>query len=143
MGGTFVRSAGVDIEHMGKKGIEEPTVFVTSATTTPVTSGLTTPNEPLTPKEEPESFELAIIPPGNFTTAPPAALPDSPKKQRRVELITFSALLWCIFLEGWNDSANGPLIPAMQSHYNASLVFFPVLCKYRHAPIRSAMRLFP
>ncbi|KAL5482852.1 hypothetical protein ACEPAI_9447 [Sanghuangporus weigelae] len=118
MGGKFVSFAEVDLERKGKKEVEEPTVSVESAVNTPVTSGFTTPTGASTPKSEHESFELTIIPSGNYTTAPPAALPDNPKKQRRVELISFCALLWCIFMEGWNDGTNGPLIPAMQEHYN-------------------------
>ncbi|KDQ58463.1 hypothetical protein JAAARDRAFT_129011, partial [Jaapia argillacea MUCL 33604] len=32
--------------------------------------------------------------------------------------IQFTALCWCIFLEGWNDGTTGPLIPAFQQYYN-------------------------
>ena len=128
MGGQFVRFAEADIEHAGKKDveIEEPTVSVMSAATTPSTSGYTTPTEPSTPKEEPESFELSIIPPGNFTTAPPAALPNNPKKQRQTELKSFCALLWIVFTVGWNDGTNGPLIPAMQRDYDVSPILRPI-----------------
>ncbi|EJC98908.1 MFS general substrate transporter [Fomitiporia mediterranea MF3/22] len=77
-----------------------------------------------TPEDELEIYELPIIPAGNFTTAPPGAdsttsnfLEDT-KKQRRMELMSFCALLWAIFMEGWNDGSNGPMLPAMQSHYH-------------------------
>ncbi|KAL5501375.1 hypothetical protein ACEPAH_8635 [Sanghuangporus vaninii] len=118
MGGKFVSFAEVDVEKTSKKEVEEPTVSIESAVNTPVTSGFTTPTGASTPKDEPESFELTIIPTGNYITAAPAALQDNPKKQRRVELISFCALLWCIFMEGWNDGTNGPLIPTMQKYYN-------------------------
>lgn len=115
----------VDLEKKGKDDVEEPTVTVMSAENTPVTSGQTTPTGMLTPKEEPEVYELPIIPAGNFT-APPgmessSTLAESTRKQRNTELMSFCALLWLIFVEGWNDGTSGPMIPAMQKHYNVSL----------------------
>ena len=123
----------VDIEKKGKGDVEEPTVSIMSAQNTPVTSGQTTPTGMLSPKHEPEVYELPIIPAGNFT-APPgtdsvSTLAECPRKQRRTEIMSFCALLLSIFAEGWNDGSNGPLIPVMQSHYKVCLLSRVLECR--------------
>ena len=35
--------------------------------------------------------------------------------------IKFAAICFALFLEGWNLGATGPLIPAMQKHYDVGL----------------------
>jgi hypothetical protein len=59
------------------------------------------------------------------TTYPPPPLQVEPantstqtKEFRRKSRIHFAALCWCLFLEGWNDGAPGPLLPALQQAYH-------------------------
>jgi hypothetical protein len=47
-----------------------------------------------------------------------------PKTQKTREQIQLAALCWFIYLEGWNDGSNGPLIPRIQHVYE---VYFLVL----------------
>lgn len=45
---------------------------------------------------------------------------------RWAQIWAFAALVWSMFMEGWNDGTNGPLLPAMQRHYHVrhrSLIF--------------------
>ncbi|KAL5481131.1 hypothetical protein ACEPAI_10072 [Sanghuangporus weigelae] len=49
-------------------------------------------------------------------------------KPKRVEYISIAALMWAMFLMGWNDGTAGPLLPALQRTYHVgfaivSLVF--------------------
>ena len=122
MAEKVVSFADVDVEKKRKDEYEEPTISVISAANTPSTSGFNTPRMPSTPKDEPEAYELPIIPPGNFTTALPSAAADT-KKERRVEMMSLCALFWAIFLEGWNDGTNGPMLPAIQKHYSVCISF--------------------
>ncbi|KAJ8589363.1 MFS general substrate transporter [Rhizopogon salebrosus TDB-379] len=51
-----------------------------------------------------------------------------PKTQKTREQIQLAALCWFIYLEGWNDGSNGPLIPRIQHVYEVgyatvSLIF--------------------
>ena len=76
-----------------------------------------------TPGIELENFELSSVPVSRVTTAP--LVPDAPvltdlelKKARRAEMIGFGALLWAMFMEGWNDGTNGPMLPKIESYYN-------------------------
>ncbi|KAF9448127.1 MFS general substrate transporter [Macrolepiota fuliginosa MF-IS2] len=39
-------------------------------------------------------------------------------KQKKAEIIQLMALNWFVFLIGWNDGANGPLLPRIQEHYH-------------------------
>ena len=39
------------------------------------------------------------------------------RAQQLTELISFCAILWVFFLEGWNDGTSGPMLPRMQKHY--------------------------
>ncbi|EJC98907.1 MFS general substrate transporter [Fomitiporia mediterranea MF3/22] len=77
----------------------------------------------LTPKDEPEIFELPVVSEGVPTPASsiiqtPTLVPDDSKKQRRTEIICYCTLLWEHFMEGWNDGSVGPLLPSMQNHYH-------------------------
>ncbi|KAL5481136.1 hypothetical protein ACEPAI_10077 [Sanghuangporus weigelae] len=49
-------------------------------------------------------------------------------KLKRVEYVSIAALMWAMFLMGWNDGTAGPLLPALQRNYHVgfaivSLVF--------------------
>ncbi|KAH8110061.1 MFS general substrate transporter [Phellopilus nigrolimitatus] len=123
----------VDVEAKGnsKEEAERPIVTIVSSATTPATTACNTPV--MTPKDEPEEYELQTLPRSTVTSAPLFPNPPSisaidKKAARRKEHIAFGALLWAIFMEGWNDGTNGPLLPAMQHHYNigftvVSLIF--------------------
>lgn len=39
-------------------------------------------------------------------------------RYRHFGRLHFFACCWCFFLEGWNDGSTGPLLPAIQRHYN-------------------------
>ncbi|KAG2124449.1 MFS general substrate transporter [Suillus clintonianus] len=50
------------------------------------------------------------------------------KTQQTREMIQFAALCWFVYLEGWNDGSNGPLLPRIQKVYGVgyavvSLIF--------------------
>ncbi|KAI5121776.1 hypothetical protein M0805_009587 [Coniferiporia weirii] len=107
MSGTM--SSFSELESKGKADVDEPTTGFNTATTTP--------------GDEPGAFELSVLPAGDVTTASAVvdlspAPPVDTKKLRRAEYIYFASLLWAMFMEGWNDGTNGPLLPAMQRHYN-------------------------
>ena len=78
---------------------------------------------PVTPAEE---YELPTLPATRVASLAPSTQPINPpssmelKRARRREYTCYSALLWSIWLEGWNDGSNGPLIPTMQKHYHVS-----------------------
>lgn len=40
------------------------------------------------------------------------------KKLARVQLAAFTSLSGVMFMQGWNDGTNGPLLPAIQRHYH-------------------------
>lgn len=44
------------------------------------------------------------------------------RKEVRTERIALAALVFSMFMEGWNDGTAGPLIPAMQRDYKVSTV---------------------
>ncbi|KAH8110133.1 MFS general substrate transporter [Phellopilus nigrolimitatus] len=116
--------AFADLEAKGNGNEETAQPIVTA--TSPVTS-------PATTVDEPGEFELQTRPVSTATSAslfsdPPATPAVDRKASRRKEYIALSVLLWAVFVEGWNDGTNGPLLPAMQSHYNigftvVSLIF--------------------
>lgn len=71
-----------------------------------------------------QRFELADRG-SSITTA--AAIVESPheslvdvKSGRRAQFWAFAAIIWSMFMEGWNDGTNGPLLPTMQRSYHAS-----------------------
>lgn len=45
-----------------------------------------------------------------------------PQALRSREYIQFVTLCWFIYLEGWNDGTNGPLLPRMQRVYGVRLL---------------------
>lgn len=58
----------------------------------------------------------------------PSVLSANHRIQRRREKIQFVTLCWFIYLEGWNDGSNGPLLPRIQKVYGVgyavvSLIF--------------------
>lgn len=69
-----------------------------------------------------ESYELSV----RTSTAPivpsvhedTAETPVDAKKLARVQFAAFTALSWAMFMQGWNDGTNGPLLPAMQRNYH-------------------------
>ena len=46
---------------------------------------------------------------------------DSLKKRKRLE-VQYGCLCLALFLAGWNDGTNGPLIPRIRDHYNVSFI---------------------
>lgn len=42
------------------------------------------------------------------------------RKARRYEFMCLGTLGWALFVAGWGDGSNGPLIPRMQSYYHVS-----------------------
>ncbi|KAI0350879.1 MFS general substrate transporter [Trametes cingulata] len=40
--------------------------------------------------------------------------------QERSALVHFFALLWCIFVMGWNDGTTGPMLPRIQENYHVT-----------------------
>ena len=69
-----------------------------------------------------ESYELSV----RTSTAPmvpsvhedTAETPVDAKKMARIQFAAFTALSWAMFMQGWNDGTNGPLLPAMQRNYH-------------------------
>ncbi|KAG2357350.1 major facilitator superfamily domain-containing protein [Suillus spraguei] len=58
----------------------------------------------------------------------PSVLSANHRIQRRREKIQFVTLCWFVYLEGWNDGSNGPLLPRIQKVYGVgyavvSLIF--------------------
>lgn len=50
----------------------------------------------------------------------------SPKARRWLE-VQYACLCFALFLAGWNDGTNGPLIPRIQHHYNVNFVVNRIL----------------
>lgn len=42
------------------------------------------------------------------------------RKEVRRERAAFGAIMFSMFMDGWNDGTSGPMIPAMQKYYNVS-----------------------
>ena len=69
-----------------------------------------------------ESYELSV----RTSTAPmvpsvhgdTSEAPVDAKKTARIQFAAFTALSWAMFMQGWNDGTNGPLLPAMQRNYH-------------------------
>lgn len=76
-------------------------------------------------EEGSEAYELALQPVSVLSTSNESpALPESPeavRKRREVQFAAFTALSWVMFMQGWNDGTNGPLLPAMQRHYKVGM----------------------
>lgn len=85
---------------------------------------VTTEEVPVSSKyPDPESYELATRTNSRIVSIVSTAPSETPivrdeKAERRTEYLCLLALLWPLFVEGWNDGTSGPLIPAMQRHYN-------------------------
>ena len=52
----------------------------------------------------------------------PTPIVGSTKEQIWKARIQLVGICYCLFLAGWNDGANGPLIPRMQSYYHVRVV---------------------
>lgn len=50
----------------------------------------------------------------------PVSTSNDMKKIRQIELFSFGSLLWAMFMEGWNDGTNGPMLPRIESYYNVT-----------------------
>ena len=49
---------------------------------------------------------------------PPVATPFTPTaRQRKSGLIQYLAICWSIYVVGWHDGSNGPLLPRIQQEY--------------------------
>ncbi|KAG2156824.1 MFS general substrate transporter [Suillus bovinus] len=64
----------------------------------------------------------------NYDLESPSVLSATRKAQRTREKIQFLTLCWFVYLEGWNDGSNGPLLPRIQKVYGVgyavvSLIF--------------------
>lgn len=66
-------------------------------------------------EQQQESIQLRTIPTGTSTILPIPS--ESNKAQRRSEFAGMAALVWTFFLAGWNDGTAGPMLPAMQKHF--------------------------
>ncbi|KAH8110060.1 MFS general substrate transporter [Phellopilus nigrolimitatus] len=116
----------------GKSEIDDSSVIVTSSFDTPKTTpGFNTPVT--TPGYDSGTYELPSFPASRIMTASleqdtVAASAENMRKARLAEYIGFGALLWAMFMEGWNDGTSGPMLPTIQKHYHigfavVSLVF--------------------
>ncbi|KAF8841279.1 MFS general substrate transporter [Paxillus ammoniavirescens] len=93
------------------------------------------PRRPPSKLEYSEAFDLAPIAPvassehRESTSCNVHGVPrTNPKTQKFREQMQFVALCWFIYLEGWNDGSNGPLLPRIQEVYGVgyatvSLIF--------------------
>jgi len=78
-------------------------------------------------------IELSLVTPvemPNYDSESPSILSRAqpqvkPRTQRTREQIQLTALCWFVYLEGWNDGSNGPLLPRIQQVYG---VHFLVSC---------------
>ena len=72
--------------------------------------------------EIPDAYEMSVK--SKSTTGEPAQVdsnseqPADMKKVARVQIAAFTSLSWVMFMQGWNDGTNGPLLPAIQRHYH-------------------------
>lgn len=51
----------------------------------------------------------------------PSLTPEQKRAFRRKRFLNFFAICYSFFLEGWNDGSTGPLLPAIQKHYNVRI----------------------
>ena len=79
-----------------------------------------------TPQESGENYELRSLEGSISITTTAAIVEDNNdtvanlNSGRRATYLAFAALVWSMFMEGWNDGTNGPLLPVMQREYHAS-----------------------
>lgn len=118
---------------------DETTVAVFTSQNTPAT----------TPGREIEEYQLTELPAARVSSnvasvvgsdVPTPSLEDL-KRARRAEYIGFAALMFCYFLEGWNDGTNGPMLPAIQAHYKVCFYVseFCLNCLYAYNQIKFAI----
>jgi hypothetical protein len=67
---------------------------------------------------------------GRFSAATNRAQIISPKTRKWLE-VQYACLCLALFLAGWNDGTNGPLIPRIQHYYKASFVVNRILVLIR------------
>ncbi|KAH7885743.1 major facilitator superfamily domain-containing protein [Phlebopus sp. FC_14] len=101
--------------------IAQEAFIALSATSTRHPSNLSENDVELTPVTHASTNTQDV----SITSHDPLVKPRSHKARARVQLVT---LCWFLFLEGWNDGANGPLLPRIQQVYGigyavVSLIF--------------------
>lgn len=82
-------------------------------------SGGVTPKDP-TPRD---SNSLALVSRENSLNLPIGGANATVSKfadtqHRQTSVVQFTALCWCIYIEGWSDGGTGPLLPAFQENYH-------------------------
>ncbi|KAG1840112.1 MFS general substrate transporter [Suillus tomentosus] len=78
-----------------------------------------------------DAIELSPVTPidkQDYDSESPSVLSARYRTQRTREKIQFVTLCWFVYLEGWNDGSNGPLLPRIQKVYGVgyaivSLIF--------------------
>ncbi|KAG1800264.1 MFS general substrate transporter [Suillus plorans] len=78
-----------------------------------------------------DAIELSPVTPidkHDYDSESPSVLSARSRTQRTREKIQFVTLCWFVYLEGWNDGSNGPLLPRIQKVYGVgyavvSLIF--------------------
>lgn len=106
-----------------------------------------------TPQESTENYELPSLEGSTSITTTAAIVEDGNevaanlKRGRRAMILAFAALVWSMFMEGWNDGTNGPLLPVMQRNYHVSSHWktngIASLLTTTPCPPRLASRSFP
>ncbi|KIK79530.1 hypothetical protein PAXRUDRAFT_276762 [Paxillus rubicundulus Ve08.2h10] len=101
----------------------------------PTLTRCASPRRPPSKLEYSEAFDLVSVAPvvgaehHGSTGCDVQFVPrTNPKTQKFREQMQFVALCWFIYLEGWNDGSNGPLLPRIQEVYGVgyamvSLIF--------------------
>jgi hypothetical protein len=61
------------------------------------------------------SAGIELSGPPSATLVPSSSTPTA--HQKKTGLIQFLAICWCIYVVGWHDGSNGPLLPRIQQEY--------------------------
>ena len=137
---TLTVIAGTDFQPGGrltddkKDTAEEPIVTILSAATSQSTTAYNTPDI-LTPKDEKEALEFHGLSMAAKTASGNDAAPNRHeldveavtklrRKQKLYEYFCLGSFCFSLFVSGWGDGSNGPLIPRLQEHYQASPVHY-------------------
>lgn len=67
------------------------------------------------------SSSLPVVKSENQPKGPVHTPADDAKHVKR-ERLYIAACCWCLFLAGWNDGSTGPLLPAIQKHYQVLII---------------------
>lgn len=76
------------------------------------------PVTPVTPEEK-QNDDSERLP-----CSQPQVKTRTQKTREQIQLVT---LFWFLYLEGWNDGSNGPLLPRIQEVYGVHLVLLCVV----------------